>query len=313
MASLNPACYVCNQTTSSDHTIKRISPDIECHPACLKCHQCGIELEEDTTCYIEENKVYCKTDYTQLFCKRCVRCGQLFDYEEEAFRVKSMYYHDRCFRCDSCQAAINPKSPFVISHAALFCNEDHFNMCSIHDIKEEAFSPHTSTSSSSSSLSQTTSNKPHKSSTGIRTQQEKQTRVRTVLNEQQLSVLRQYYATNARPDAVMKDQLVELTGLRSRVIRVWFQNKRCKDKKKVLMDQRKSSQSISSLPKSSLQHEERGKGVNDKTSSPETQPFSADAYLGFPCGQDDQPFSPWSDPVDIFTQPANLTSSAEKP
>lgn len=30
----------------------------------------------------------------------------------------------------------------------------------------------------------------------------------------------------------MKEQLVEMTGLSPRVIRVWFQNKRCKDKKK---------------------------------------------------------------------------------
>lgn len=29
-----------------------------------------------------------------------------------------------------------------------------------------------------------------------------------------------------------KEQLVEMTGLSARVIRVWFQNKRCKDKKK---------------------------------------------------------------------------------
>lgn len=32
----------------------------------------------------------------------------------------------------------------------------------------------------------------------------------------------------------MKEQLVEMTGLSPRVIRVWFQNKRCKDKKKTL-------------------------------------------------------------------------------
>lgn len=31
---------------------------------------------------------------------------------------------------------------------------------------------------------------------------------------------------------MMKEQLVEMTGLSPRVIRVWFQNKRCKDKKK---------------------------------------------------------------------------------
>ena len=57
-------------------------------------------------------------------------------------------------------------------------------------------------------------------------------RVRTVLSEQQLQTLRTVYASNPRPDALLKEHLVELTGLNPRVIRVWFQNKRCKDKKK---------------------------------------------------------------------------------
>lgn len=46
--------------------------------------------------------------------------------------------------------------------------------------------------------------------------------------------LRTCYNANPRPDALMKEQLVEMTGLSPRVIRVWFQNKRCKDKKKTL-------------------------------------------------------------------------------
>ena len=56
---------------------------------------------------------------------------------------------------------------------------------------------------------------------------QKTTRVRTVLNEKQLQTLRTCYAANPRPDALMKEQLVEMTGLSPRVIRVWFQNKRC--------------------------------------------------------------------------------------
>ena len=62
--------------------------------------------------------------------------------------------------------------------------------------------------------------------------QPKQTRVRTVLNDRQLQTLRSVYNQNPRPDALMKEQLVKSTGLSPRVIRVWFQNKRCKDKKK---------------------------------------------------------------------------------
>ena len=63
----------------------------------------------------------------------------------------------------------------------------------------------------------------------------KTTRIRTVLNEKQLHTLRTCYSANSRPDALMKEQLVEMTGLSPRVIRVWFQNKRCKDKKRSII------------------------------------------------------------------------------
>lgn len=53
-----------------------------------------------------------------------------------------------------------------------------------------------------------------------------------MLTEQQLKILKQMYGNNQRPDAMTKEQLVEMTGLSARVIRVWFQNKRCKDKKR---------------------------------------------------------------------------------
>ncbi len=64
-------------------------------------------------------------------------------------------------------------------------------------------------------------------------------RVRTVLTDKQLQLLKSCYNANPRPDALMKEQLVEMTGLSPRVIRVWFQNKRCKDKKKMQMKQSK--------------------------------------------------------------------------
>lgn len=46
-----------------------------------------------------------------------------------------------------------------------------------------------------------------------------------------ISSNRNFYKQNPRPDALMKEQIVEMSGLSPRVIRVWFQNKRCKDKK----------------------------------------------------------------------------------
>ena len=61
--------------------------------------------------------------------------------------------------------------------------------------------------------------------------------MRTVLTEKQLNLLKSCYHANPRPDALMKEQLVEMTGLSPRVVRVWFQNKRCKDKKKMIIKQ----------------------------------------------------------------------------
>ncbi|KAK7595301.1 hypothetical protein V9T40_013126 [Parthenolecanium corni] len=89
----------------------------------------------------------------------------------------------------------------------------------------------------------------------------KPTRVRTVLNEKQLHTLRNCYAANPRPDALMKEQLVEMTGLSPRVIRVWFQNKRCKDKKRTI------------AMKQQMQHE--------KTTSAALSPLARDIILVF--------------------------------
>uniref|UniRef100_A0A1I8BCY8 Homeobox domain-containing protein n=1 Tax=Meloidogyne hapla TaxID=6305 RepID=A0A1I8BCY8_MELHA len=68
-------------------------------------------------------------------------------------------------------------------------------------------------------------------------------RIRTVLNEAQLRLLKHSYNLNQRPDTSIKEQLVEQTGLNARVIRVWFQNKRCKDKKRQI-EQREKLQSM---------------------------------------------------------------------
>lgn len=60
-------------------------------------------------------------------------------------------------------------------------------------------------------------------------------------------IIRNFYKANPRPDALMKEQIVEMSGLSPRVIRVWFQNKRCKDKKnqiKMEMQQERVSMNL---------------------------------------------------------------------
>ena len=96
---------------------------------------------------------------------------------------------------------------------------------------------HTDRSSIDNNSDSSRRTQPSSSSSGRgakRSNSEKGPRVRTVLSEQQLQTLRTVYASNPRPDALLKEHLVEITQLSPRVIRVWFQNKRCKDKKKMI-------------------------------------------------------------------------------
>ncbi|CAF1554971.1 unnamed protein product, partial [Adineta ricciae] len=132
------------------------------------------------------------------------------------------------------------------------------------------------TSSSSSSTTSTVSNQLSQSgnlkatNNNNNVRKDKSTRMRTVLNEKQLQTLRSCYNANPRPDALMKEHLVELTQLSPRVIRVWFQNKRCKDKKKsILVKQNQEQQKVMT----SLNH-----GIPMIASSP----VSNDMNIGLP-------------------------------
>ena len=88
------------------------------------------------------------------------------------------------------------------------------------------------TSTTSTTTSTTKLQRHHHKAEVVDANAGKTPRLRTVLNEHHLRVLRSCYAVTPRPDQATKDKLEQMTGLTPRVIRVWFQNKRCKDKKR---------------------------------------------------------------------------------
>ncbi|XP_028131882.1 insulin gene enhancer protein ISL-1 isoform X2 [Diabrotica virgifera virgifera] len=244
-----------------DQYILRVAPDLEWHAACLKCQECQRFLDESCTCFVRDGKTYCKVDYVRLFGTKCDKCGLSFSKSDFVMRAKSKIYHIECFRCRACTRQLVPGDEFALRDGGvLYCKEDH-------DAMEKTSTPtsgHTpgTESNNNTSLSNNNHNSnstelcmsdsgsesgSHKGGGSLRKSgggtgasggtgsDGKPTRVRTVLNEKQLHTLRTCYAANPRPDALMKEQLVEMTGLSPRVIRVWFQNKRCKDKKKTIL------------------------------------------------------------------------------
>ncbi|XP_029047342.1 LOW QUALITY PROTEIN: insulin gene enhancer protein ISL-1 [Osmia bicornis bicornis] len=241
-----------------DQWILRVAPNLEWHAACLKCAECQQFLDEHCTCFVRDGKTYCKRDYVRLFGTKCDKCSECFSKDDYVMRAKSKIYHIKCFRCSACMRQLVPGDEFALRQDGLFCRHDHDvleggKLCSgpggvpgsennnNASLMNNNHHLHPNDGSISDSGSESGSHKAgvggtrgsggHKSGGGS---DGKPTRVRTVLNEKQLHTLRTCYAANPRPDALMKEQLVEMTGLSPRVIRVWFQNKRCKDKKKTI-------------------------------------------------------------------------------
>ncbi|KAI1889780.1 hypothetical protein AGOR_G00166460 [Albula goreensis] len=157
-------------------------------------------------------------------------------------RARDNVYHIECFRCSVCSRQLLSGDEFSLRDEELLCRADHSLLMERSSVGSP-ISPGHMHSNRSLHLADPVTVRQTTHRNHVHKQSEKTTRVRTVLNEKQLHTLRTCYNANPRPDALMKEQLVEMTGLSPRVIRVWFQNKRCKDKKRsILMKQLQQQQ-----------------------------------------------------------------------
>ncbi|EFB24626.1 hypothetical protein PANDA_015045, partial [Ailuropoda melanoleuca] len=221
-----------------DQFILRVSPDLEWHAACLKCAECSQYLDETCTCFVRDGKTYCKRDYVRLFGIKCAKCQVGFSSSDLVMRARDSVYHIECFRCSVCSRQLLPGDEFSLRERARRTRRPRRRWRGTGRAGGGPVLTSGPPVLADPGSGRQPSLRPH-----VHKQTEKTTRVRTVLNEKQLHTLRTCYAANPRPDALMKEQLVEMTGLSPRVIRVWFQNKRCKDKKKsILMKQLQQQQ-----------------------------------------------------------------------
>ncbi|XP_009892517.1 PREDICTED: insulin gene enhancer protein ISL-1 [Charadrius vociferus] len=212
-------CVGCNNQIH-DQYILRVSPDFKWHAACLKCAECNQYLDKTCTCFVRDGKTNCKRDYIRYATYIPAACAPPAATAHRAREscppapprppLRSRGSQDRQSERDEPLQGAGLR-PSTEPSASAACGKAVLSTAEPISARQPALRPH------------------------VHKQPEKTTRVRTVLNEKQLHTLRTCYAANPRPDALMKEQLVEMTGLSPRVIRVWFQNKRCKDKKRSIM------------------------------------------------------------------------------
>ncbi|CAL4101885.1 unnamed protein product, partial [Meganyctiphanes norvegica] len=241
-------CIGCMGVINDQYKL-RVAPDMEWHAACLKCVDCNQFLDEYCSCFVRNGKTYCKRDYERLFGAKCDKCERMFEKTDLVMRARTKIYHLDCFRCTGCAKQLLPGEEFALNEDGLYCQDDFDQL----QKKANVENNNTININKNDIKTECVESKPI-----IRKERRegKTTRIRTVMNEKQLHTLRTCYTANCRPDALMKEQLVEMTGLSPRVIRVWFQNKRCKDKKRAILfkymqnekDKQQALQGITGVP-----------------------------------------------------------------
>jgi len=101
------------------------------HSSCLKCYECGSELENEASCFERAKKIYCRDDYLRLYggARACARCHLEIRTDEQVMKARHCIFHVNCFRCDTCNSILEKGDLFGMYEDVLYCRL-HFEMMS---------------------------------------------------------------------------------------------------------------------------------------------------------------------------------------
>ncbi|KAM7538859.1 hypothetical protein Aperf_G00000050537 [Anoplocephala perfoliata] len=165
------------------------------HAKCLYCPDCGVSLVNK--CFYREGEVYCREDFFRRFGTKCASCEEGIPPNEMVRKAHNNVYHLECFVCHVCARSLNTGDEFyLLADRRLMCKAD-FTMIKAQEVELENVNK----------------------------------RPRTTINAKQLEALKKAYTEGAKPSRHVREQLSAETGLDMRVVQVWFQNRRAKEKR----------------------------------------------------------------------------------
>ncbi|XP_059214159.1 LIM/homeobox protein Lhx3 isoform X1 [Centropristis striata] len=186
-----PVCAGCNQHIVDRFILKVL--DRHWHSKCLKCSDCQAQLSEK--CFSRGDSVYCKEDFFKRFGTKCAACQQGIPPTQVVRRAQDFVYHLHCFACIVCKRQLATGDEYyLMEDSRLVCKADY-----------------------------ETAKQREADSTAKRP--------RTTITAKQLETLKNAYNNSPKPARHVREQLSSETGLDMRVVQVWFQNRRAKEKR----------------------------------------------------------------------------------
>jgi len=203
-------CSGCGLVIQSKFILK--VGDKSWHSQCLVCSKCEMELHYDTSCFVREGKVLCKTDYTRLYAMRCSKCCHLITQSDWIRRAGEQVFHLACFSCDSCTRQLSTGEEFGLVESRLLCKSHYLEAW-------ETGGCGSDTDGDSCGSTDTTSKR------------RKSKRNRTTFTDEQIHILQANFQLDCNPDGQDLERIADISGLIKRVVQVWFQNARARNKK----------------------------------------------------------------------------------
>jgi len=190
-----------------------------------------------------------------MFGPRCSSCQLVFTESDKARKIGDSLFHTQCFTCRDCSANLTEGDKVGCDHRGnLFCEIDYIKHTNSSSNGSEVGSDDTSQyfdldTSSTTVCDELTVKREAKTPelNGNNSDDEGDSRSnlgegeigkdgkrrgpRTTIKAKQLEVLKNCFDQNPKPTRQVREQLAKETGLPMRVIQVWFQNKRSKQKR----------------------------------------------------------------------------------